>query len=211
MKSQISIEFITGVTILLFIYAVTIGVFSSYTQHNIIETEGGRQACYIISTGIDSAVIGGNNFAINITLPYYIENNEYTILVNNDSRITIDWDKGISSCTITTQNITKALFKPCKISINNINQTIFISYLDLKNKYNLGDEINITGKYYFSNISLTIKDENNNILNGFPKEIETQNNEFSYIWIPDKKGEYIIEVKDVEYPTFCSQKKVIIE
>ena len=69
MKSQMSLEFLAGVVIILFIYVTTISAFSHYMQKDILESESGKQVCYTIATGIDSAVIGGNNFTLNITLP----------------------------------------------------------------------------------------------------------------------------------------------
>ncbi len=211
MKSQISIEFLVGVVIILFIYTITISAFGSYTQNTMLTSEVGRQVCYMITTGIDAAVIGGNNFAINVSIPYFIENKDYSILINetNSALVTIDWGDGLFACSTTTQNITSLLFTPCKFSINNLNGKLYLSTITTeKTKYNLGEQINISGAYYISNVSLKILDSadvvvDNNIL-------PLTNNKFNYSWTPTSSGAYKIIVYDNTYKTLNSEKEIYV-
>ena len=133
MKSQMSLEFLAGVAIILFIYVVTISTFSNYMQKDVLESESGKQVCYKMAMGIDSAVIGGNNFTLNLTLPNKVENKNYVLFTTpGSSYITVDWNDGLFSCTITTQNITATTINSTnlsKISITNLNGKVYISQI----------------------------------------------------------------------------------
>ncbi len=210
MKSQMSIEFLIGVTIILIIYVATIGVFSNYTQTNVVESEMGKQVCYTLSTGVSSAVIGGDNIALNITLPEKISNKNYHVYVvpGNESTITIDWGDGISSCTLTTQNVTKLNFTPCKLSINNLNGTVYISTLSTENEtYPIGNDVLIVGKYFLTNVSLSISKNNSIIIN---ETLPTSNGEFNYTFHTTSTGTYLIKAYDENYKTLNSEKTIYV-
>jgi len=210
MKSQMSIEFLVGVIIILIIYIITLPTFSKYIQTNIVESESGKQICYTVSSAIDSAVIGGNNFSLNITLPNKIDGKDYKIFTTPPSSyITVDWGDGIFTCSITTQNIVKVIFNPCKVSVSNINNTIYISTVYTNgSSYNLGDTVNIYGGFYISNASLKIFNENGTaVLN---KTITPVNHTFVESWNPTSKGKFIIKVEDEIYKTLNSEKIIYV-
>ena len=205
-----SIEFLVGVVIILVIYMITLPTFSRYMQTNIVESEGGKQVCYLVSSAIDSAVIGGNNFSLNLSIPDKIENKEYNIFTTPySSYITVDWGEGIFTCSVTTQNITEVKFKPCKLSISDINNTIYIStvYTD-KPSYKLGEVVNIYGGFYISNISLKIFNEDGTaVLN---KTVVPTDNTFNESWNPTSKGRFIIQTVDETYKTLNSEKTIYV-
>lgn len=119
MKSQISLEFMVGVVILLIIYVAAISFFSNYTRTELVGNELAKQICYKISTSMDSTIIGGTNFTINVTLPEKLENDEYyyNILEKTDNSIIISiaWDANQSLTTCTSH------FFPIEDNISLIN------------------------------------------------------------------------------------------
>jgi hypothetical protein len=128
MKSQVSLEFLTGVILLLLIYLIVVPTFSKYLQSNVVESESGKEVCYTMATGIDSAVIGGNNFTINITLPSSIDGKNYTLTTKEGtSYLTVDWNDGLFSCTTTTQNVTTTTINYTNVEIKNVNGKIIIN------------------------------------------------------------------------------------
>ncbi len=148
MKSQIGIEFLMGVTILLIVYIGSIGFFSQYAQTQLIETELAKQVCYKISTGLDSAVVGGSNFIINQTLPDNIEGNEYNFRINiiptfinethyiNRTFISVVWDNNESmvSCNnpffpLETETV-NATFECTRIYVENDGKRIDVGCLN---------------------------------------------------------------------------------
>lgn len=214
MKSQVSLEFLIGVGFLLIIYIATIGAFSYFSQNRLIEKEDIQQACYTVSTGIDSATIGGEGFSMNVTMPYVFdkEGNFLTIIVNSQaSIIDVISPKTMFSCSIISQNVTNLTMYAGKFSLNNINKTIYISaVLTDKLYYNVGETVHINGSYYLNNVSLTILHDGVPIP-GYPKEIKTINNSFSDTFVPNKAGRYIIKVNDISKPTFYAEREIDVK
>ncbi|MCD6575949.1 MAG: hypothetical protein J7K73_02200 [Nanoarchaeota archaeon] len=210
MKSQMSIEFLTGVVIILFIYVITISVFSNYAQTDLLESEIGKQICYRVSLGIDSGVIGGENFALNLTMPYGINGKNYTIYTTPDKAlVTVEWDGGIFSCTTTTQNVSEVRFTPCKFSVNNINRTIYLSTLSTnKDVYSIGETVEMRGEDFLTNVTLKIFDKGSNII--YSNTLQTTDSTFTDTWQPNQKGEFRIVATDNYYKTLNAERVIYV-
>ncbi len=208
MKAQISIEFIMGVAVLLFIYTFALGIFSNYSQQDIMQSEKIKQLCYTISSAIDSASIGGDGFAVNTTLPKNANSGEYTISILNSSIVSVDWEDQVFACSTTTQSVTPLAFSSGKFSAVNINKTVYISAIQTNSTYNAGENIEINGMCFLGNVSLAITDSSgNDILN---VNVTTTNNSFSYNWTPISKGEYTIYARDTIYKNLNAKKDITI-
>ena len=208
MKAQISIEFIVGVVILLFIYTFALGIFSNYSQHNIMQSERIKQLCYTVTSAIDSASIGGSGFAVNTTLAKSIGPGDYTISISNKSIVSVDWDDQLFACSTTTQNVTPLSFTQNKFSAVNINGTVYISAIQTNSTYELGEKIGIVGRYFLGNVSLTIT--NSSGKNVITAEIENVNNSFFYNWTPSSKGEYKVYATDTLYKNLNAEKDITV-
>jgi hypothetical protein len=198
MRAQISIEFMTGVAVMLFIYVTTIGIYSSYAQTDMIESELGQEICYRVATGVSSAVIGGNGFAINISLPYRIQANNYNaIIISNQSIITVDWKSGEFACSIISQNVTGKWVYPGKFSANNINEIVYITSVTTDNlTYSPGEPVKISGGYFLNNTLVNIVNIQGVSMLGYPKIVLTINHEFNDTWTAGAPGLYIVSGTD---------------
>ena len=198
MRSQISIEFMTGVAVMLFIYVTTIGIYSSYAQTNMIENEVAQEICYRVSTGVSSAVIGGNGFAINISLPYRIQTNNYNaVIISNQSLVTVDWKNGLFACSIISQNVTGKWVYPGKFSANNINAIVYITSITTDDlTYAPGETVKISGGYFLNNTIVNVVNEQGIPMSGYPKLVLTTNHEFNDTWIAGAPGLYTVSGTD---------------
>jgi hypothetical protein len=208
MRSQISIEFMTGVAVMLFIYVVTIGLYSSYVQTDMIESEISQEICYIVANGVNSAVIGGNGFANNISLPYRIYGHNYnTIIISNSSTVTVDWGSGIRACSIISQNITGKWVYPGKFSASNINDTVYITSVQTdKLTYTEGENVHISGGYFLNDVKVNVVNYNQNSLPGYPRTLPIINNEFSDNWQATQKGLYTVSGVDTVQKTLYGER-----
>lgn len=199
-KSQVGIEFLTGVTILLIIYGVTLTVYNLNFRVPIVQNEKGKQVCYTISEGIDSAIIGGDGFAMNLSLPDMIDSQDYFVMITNNSLITIDWNKSEFACSVTSQSVEDMTFNPCRLSIINIGGIVYVGMVETDKKvYSFGEDITISGEYYYDP-TVSVFYENNSYAGGenVPLPIETW--DFTYIFGDDlPPGKYRIFVSDGLY------------
>jgi hypothetical protein len=211
MKSQVSVEFLVSVAVLLIIYGVTLSVYNLYFKVPVLETEAGRQVCYTALNGIDAAVMGGDGFATNVSLPLKIDSNEYFVFITNRSIITVDWNKSEFVCSITTQAVSDTWFKPCRFSVLNLNGTVYLGTVSTdKTEYLAGETVIINGSYYIGNITLTIRHENNTLVGGYPINITTTNNMFSHNWNSTPRGRFKIYVQDSLYKNLNSERDIEI-
>jgi hypothetical protein len=148
-RAQSGLEFITGVTIMLVIYVLAIGAYSYYTENNILEDTFAEHLCYKFSEGVNAAVIGGDGFSINLSVPYKVYSEDLTsIQVSDDYTATVEWESRITSCSIITNNITDIEVYSGKISATNIDGGIYLTSLNTNGtEFDIGDMINITAKY----------------------------------------------------------------
>ena len=210
MKSQMSIEFITGLSIMLFIYALTFSVYSNYTEKDITLDEQLQQKCYTVSNYIDSAVIGRENFSLNASLPYFIEGKNYSVYIGNDSTITVYVEDILFACSANSQDIKPLTLDGGKISITNINKTIFISRLDTtKLTYSLGESVNLSGRYFVGNVTLNILNEGVTEP-GYPKTVEVTNYSFNEAFTPSGIGTYTITAKDTIQKNLNAEREIKI-
>lgn len=209
MKSQVSMEFLTGVAVMLFIYALVIGLFGSQVQTPMVKNELGRQICYSVARTIDSASSGGAGFSARNTLPQTINGDYYWVLVSNDSLVSVYWDDKVTACSISTQNITKNEFYSCSFAVMNTGNSLVVSavWTD-KLIYNLGENITINGGYFPSNASLKAYNETNVLLG--PIMIVPENGFFEYVWSVSSPGEYTIYAEDPEQKSLNSKTEIII-
>ena len=198
MKAQISIEFLTGVAVMLFIYVTTIGIYSSYAQTDIIESEIAQEICYRVATGVSSAVIGGNGFTVNISLPYRIQANNYNaVIISNQSLVTVDWKNGLFACSIVSQNVTGKFVYPGKFSANNINSVVYITSVTTDDlTYVPGETVKISGGYFLNNTIVNVINEQKISMPGYPKIVLATNHEFNDTWIAGAPGLYVISGTD---------------
>jgi hypothetical protein len=211
MKSQVSIEFLISVTILLLIYVATLAIYDIYFKVPILETETGKQACYTVLNGIDAVVVGGDGFATNVSLPDQIAKNDYLVFISNRSIITVDWNKSEFACSITTQSVSNIIFRSCRFSVINLNGTVYLGTLNLnQSEYPAGEAMYFSGSYYFGNVSLSIFYSNGSLLSGYPINLETSDNIFEYSWTPSMTGRFKIVAQDSIYKNLNSDKWVEI-
>lgn len=207
MKAQISIEFIVGVAVLLFIYTFALGIFSSYSQQDIVMSEKTKQVCYTVASTIDSASIGGSGFSLNATIPKNEDSGDYAITVNN-SIVSVDSGKRIFSCSTTTQSVMPLQFGSEKFSATNINGTVYISAIQANSTCKSGKVLPIKGAYFLGNVSLTIINASGSV--ALHVNAETSNNTFYYNWTPASKGEYSIIASDTAYKNLNSKKVIVV-
>ncbi len=220
MKSQISIEFMVGVMIILMIYVATISVFSNYLQTRTVYDERGKQICYTITNAVNSAVIGGDGFFSNLTLPREIGGADYFAFVNplNTSLITVDWEGGLFSCSMSTQAVSVILFKPSKLTVSNIEDEIYLSTVSTdKRIYEKNSEIEIFGGVFLSDVLIKIYNENGEVVNEIELELSENNitnmpmnNTFIYTWTTDVAGTYIITASDTEYKNLYAERFIYV-
>jgi hypothetical protein len=211
MTSQIGLEFMVGITILLLIYVVTMVVFSHYAQYSVVASEQSKQVCYTIASAIDSAAIGGDGFASKVTIPYKIDSKDFTIFVSNTSTVTVDWGKNIFACSVITQNITEVTFEPNLFSVINVNSTIHLGVIRTdKQVYNLNETVHINGSHYLGNVTLVIAYKNGSVLEGYPKNVAVVDNIFYYNWTPNLSGNYELNAVDTIYKNLNSRKDIEI-
>jgi hypothetical protein len=208
MKAQVSTEFLLGVGILFIVYVVSLTGFSTFAQAQLLENEEARQACYTVSASIDSTTVGGHGFSMNVTLPYRfdIEQN-FLIIVFNQSNIDVVWPGGFFSCSMITQNVTQITMFAGKFSLNNINNTVYVSSVSTdKLRYDLGEDVTINGTYYFNDVNLDIERDGVPVAS-YPQVVSTTNNSFSHLFAPTSTGHYKITVRDTGLETFYSERE----
>ncbi|HDQ60008.1 MAG TPA: hypothetical protein ENN30_02335 [Candidatus Woesearchaeota archaeon] len=211
MKSQISIEFITGVAIMLFIFALTLFSYSGYTEEDITISEQMQQICYTVSSYVDSAVIGRGNFFLNGTLPYKAAGKDYFVVIENDSFVTVNTKTMIFACSINTQNITSVYMDGGDFSMANLNNTIYVSRLvSYKTEYAPGEEITVEGGYFLTNVTLDIRLKQGPSLAGYPKEKTLSEMEFSETFNINQKGTYEIIAYDSKYKDLNAKREILI-
>ncbi len=220
MKSQMSIEFLTGVVILLLIYVVTISVFSNYIQTGIIPAERGKQICYRITNDVNSALIGGSGFTINSSIPYTINGDEYFAFINplNSSLLTIDWGDSQFSCSMNTQEVSIIFFKPCDFSVNNVDENIILSTVSSdKLEYEVGENVEIYGGVYLTNVNLLILNEDNEVLKNETLDLKNisfgeieSDKGFRYNWTAEEEGKINIIASDIEYKNLYAERIIYI-
>jgi hypothetical protein len=207
MRSQIGIEFLSGITILLFIYVITISAFGSYSSTTLIDDEEAHEVCYAISRGINSAVIGGSGFGANITLPASINQKPYNVVISANNTVTVSWEDKISACTITTRNVTTVAVYPSKISINNVRDRIYVTGIATdKDKYNLGETTELNGTYFINNATLSVAYANGTLFLNSTNYTTTNGFFEQNLTLP--RGILIINAHDSIYKTLSAQKDV---
>lgn len=214
MKAQISIEFLTGVAIILGLYLGILGLYSHFSQGIMMEKETAKELCYILATAINTCAVGGDGFTANYTIPYKLgRTTDYFFMVLNESTITVDWPDGLYACSIITQNVTTGKIVAGKISINNINDQVIISSIYTEEKeYNLGDSINITGYYFEGNVTLKIEDENGNLVSGYPKILRTTTDgAFQDIFTPSAQGKYKIIAVSINNSNMYAEREIEVK
>lgn len=195
MKSQISIEFLTGVSILLLIYIIVLGSFGSFTQSNVIAGERGKQMCYSTATTIESAAIGGSGFALNSTIASNI-GNDYLVNITNSSLLSASWDTGIFACSITTQNIQQSMIYPGTLSVINLNETLYVASITTdENVYANGETIFINGSYFINDVNITVS-TNSTPISGYPKLVSVTNGFFNDSFTANLTGIHTITAVD---------------
>ena len=209
MKSQVSMEFLTGVAVMLFIYAVVLGVFSSYIHEPMVKNELGRQVCYSVARTIDSVSSGGAGFSARNSLPQTISGDYYEVLVSNDSLVSVYWADKVTACAISTQNITMTVFNSCTFAAKNTGTEIIVSAVSTeKIVYKLDEEIAIQGGYFPSDVLLQITNsEDDLILN---ETIVPIDGFFVYNWNASAKDTHVIYAEDKEQKSLNSNTEVII-
>ncbi len=220
MKSQMSIEFLTGVVILLIIYIATISIFSNYLQTNIIPAEKGKQVCYSITNNVNSALIGGDGFTVNASMPNNINGEGYLVFVSpiDSSLLTVDWGDSQFACSMNTQDISVIFFRPCCFSVNNIGGDIIISTVSSdKSEYKIGEVVEIYGGVYLTDVNLLIYDADENILENQTLGLEIMvlgnieaEGSFTYEWEAEQAGEIRITATDAEYKNLYSERIIYV-
>jgi hypothetical protein len=211
MKGQSSLEFLVGVMALLLIYVVVLGSFKSIINVGMVDNEMAKQLCYTVSSGIDSANIGGNGFTINVTLPKLVNSKyEYNLTVLNKSLIDISWDQKLFACSIVNQNITKkVLHSGGKISMSNIAGYIHLSSVEVdKREYTPSENVNIEGEYFNGTVRLIILNSDGSAVSGYPKDITSDNGVFKENWTSSVKGIYTISAYSLNNTRFMGQTEV---
>jgi len=213
-RAQISLEFITGVTIMLTIYVLTIGTYSWYTENKIIEQSFAEHICYKFSEGVDAAVIGGDGFSINISVPSKIYADVLNgIIVSNNFTTTVDWDSGIAACSIVTGNITGIWVYSGKISATNIDGMIYLTSINTdKLEYVIGDSVDIDAGYIKGSSANIVVYYSNGTLLLDSAAIVPSGNEVSYTWDTTEtaKDVYTISVMDNEYKNLNARKEISV-
>jgi len=201
-------EFLTGVTILLFIYALTISVYQGYLTTDFTVKEKMQQFCYTVATYVDSALIGGNNFSLNATLPYYLKEKEYKVKITDDSLVNVEYENKLFSCSINTQNITEIDIDGGDFSLFHINNMIYVARL-LTNKliYVEGEDIMINGKYFITQVTIDVK-RNGSSISGYPKTINLTGGEFNETLTNAAKGNYEITCFDNKYKNLNAKREI---
>jgi uncharacterized membrane protein len=219
MKSQVSIEFLVGVAFLLLIYVVSLTGFSSFTQTQLIKSESGRETCYTVAGAINAVSGAGDGFAMNVTLPYYINTeHDFLFIVLNSSTVNINWSTGFFACSVVTQNVTNMKMAAGKFSLNKINDTIYVTALTSdQTLYSLNgtSSINITlnGSYFPSNLSCLEFHNSTGLMPGSNCPASwTYNSDykawsFSYKWSVTKADHYKVVAWDQENTTFYAERE----
>jgi hypothetical protein len=213
-RAQISMEFITGITVMLVIYVLAVGAYSYYTENNIIEDVFAEHICYGISEGVDSAVIGGNGFSINMTIPYRIYNDDITgVLVTTNHTLTVDWESGIAACSIITNNITDIWMYSGGVSATNIDETIYVTSIWTdKSYYDESDLVYINSSHILgSTAKIEITDESGSAVYT-NSSVPVSSNIAKDIW--DTSGQsseqYTVSIIDNDYKNLNAQKEIRI-
>jgi hypothetical protein len=164
----------------------------------MIESELAQEICYRVATGISSAVIGGNGFAVNISLPYRIQASNYNaVIISNQSIVTVDWKNGLFACSIISQNITGKWVYPGKFSANNINAIVYITSVTTDNlTYVPGEPVKISGGYFLNNTIVNVVNEQGVSMPGYPKIVLTINHGFNDTWAAGAPGLYTVSGTD---------------
>jgi len=213
-RAQTGLEFITGVTIMLVIYVLAIGAYSYYTENNIIEDTFAEHICYKFSEGVNAAVIGGDGFSINLSVPYKVYSEDLTtIRVSDNYTITVEWDDRITACSIVTRNITNQVVYSGKVSATNIDSTVYLASINTnQTEYSIGESARITSQYIKgATANLTIFYSNETVLLG-PLTRTAVSHIINYTWntagIPS--DDYSVFVSDNDYKNLNAKKLVSV-
>jgi hypothetical protein len=128
MKSQVGIEFITYVILLLIVLSILLYSATS-RQYELISIKSNLEAkemCDDISFEINEATRAGNGYERR----FYVKENlfgssSFNISIENYS-VSIDWDGRSTSCSIITNNVVGTIDKGWD-SINNSNGVIYVN------------------------------------------------------------------------------------
>jgi len=213
-RAQTGLEFITGITIMLVIYVLAIGVYSYYTENRIIDVSFAEHICYKVSEGIDAAVIGGNGFSINISIPYRVYFDDLNnVSISNNYTATVEWESGIKACSIITRNITVQSVYPGKFSATNMDGRIYLTSIKTNStQYSSGQAALISSRFINgATANLTISYANGTILKG-PLTRTASSNTIYYTWNTTgvQHGNYRINVADNTYKNLNAEKWVEI-
>lgn len=148
-KAQFSLEFITGVSVMLIVYVLAIGAYSYYTENNIIEDSFSEHICYNIANAIDAAVIGRDGFSLNISVPYRVYIKELTgVKITNNFTLTVGWEDEISACSLVTNDITNITVYGGKSSATNIGGKIYVTSMYTNTtEASVGETVKINASY----------------------------------------------------------------
>ncbi|MDD5182351.1 MAG: hypothetical protein PHC66_04245 [Candidatus Nanoarchaeia archaeon] len=211
-RAQSGLEFITGVTIMLVIYVIAIGAYSYYTENNIIEDTFAEHVCYKFSEGINAAVIGGDGFSINMSVPYKVYADPLTaIRVSGNYTATVEWSDKIAVCSIVTRNITSQVVYSGKVSATNMDSTVYLTSIDTnQSDYLVGEAALIMSQYINgAAANLTIFYSNGTALLG-PLTRTAASNSINYTWNTAgiASDDYTVFVADNDYKNLNAEKLV---
>lgn len=126
-KAQASIEFISMVSVALFILIalVIVNTYQAQAAHDASVRSNAQRVCNDFAAGINLAASGGSGFKAHIFLPLNVRGQSYAIGITGKTVHLNASDKTVF-CRLITSNVSYATISPGNIILENLNETIIV-------------------------------------------------------------------------------------